>query len=49
MNNDELTKEYENIFYFLTLEEGSKDLKINDVKRKQNYLYEVTKLQFCNF
>ena len=34
MNNDELTKEYENIFYFLTLEEGSKDLKINDVKRK---------------
>ena len=38
MNNKEQTEEYEDIFYIFTFkEEDSKDMKISDVKRKDNF------------
>ena len=38
MNNKEQTEEYEDIFYIFTFKEGdSKDMKISDVKRKDNF------------
>ena len=38
VNNNEQTEEYEDIFYIFTFEEENrKDLKTNDLKRKDNF------------
>ena len=41
MSNDEQTEEYEDIFYIFTFEEDSKDVKISNVKRKDNFEFGI--------